>query len=306
MSSIDIAAGEIKKLSDEEWQVLRALERISLNRRIASVEAISRSSGQPMDRVTYALDQLNKRGLAENVRENAVMQTAGLDILALKYHADNNNIAALGKAIAKGKESDVYEAVSENGELSALKFFRIGRTSFRDVKRKRQLEGSEMHSWMTRNNMAASREYRSLKKLRRYTKNVPEALGVNRHTVLMGEVLGVKLSERPELRSPSVSLRTIINTTRIAYLKAGLIDGDLSEYNILSDGKKVWLIDWPQWVTRSHPNARELLERDVYAVLRFFDRAYAVTMDREEAMKYVLGESKTLPPIIRPAKASNR
>ena len=111
-------------------------------------------------------------------------------------------------------------------------------------------------------------------------------------------------SATSRVSSPSISLRSIVTTTRIAYLKGGLINGDLSEYNILSDGRKVWLIDWPQWVTRSHPNARELLERDVNAVLKFFGKAYGVTMDKEEAMRYVLGDSRTLPPIRRAGPSS--
>jgi len=40
---------------------------------------------------------------------------------------------ALGKLIAKGKESDVYEVLSTTSDLYALKLFRLGRTSFRDV-----------------------------------------------------------------------------------------------------------------------------------------------------------------------------
>ena len=56
-----------------------------------------------------------------------------------------------------------------------------------------------------------------------------------------------------------------------------MINGDLSEYNILTEGTRVWLIDWPQWVSPSHPNTEELLKRDTRAVLQFFERAYGVS-----------------------------
>ncbi len=66
---------------------------------------------------------------------------------------------------------------------------------------------------------------------------------------------------------------------------AKMINGDLSEYNILTDGKRAWLIDWPQWVGPTHPNAKELLRRDVLTVLRFFVRAYGVKFDDERALR---------------------
>ena len=83
-----------------------------------------------------------------------------------------------------------------------------------------------------------------------------------------------------------------MDTVRDAYLKAGMINGDLSEYNILTDGTRVWLIDWPQWVPPTHPNAKELLKHDVETVLRFFSRTYRVESDPEEALRYVQGKRR--------------
>ena len=46
------------------------------------------------------------------------------------------------------------------------------------------------------------------------------------------------------------------------YTKGTMVNGDVSEYNILFDGEMPWIIDWPQYVTSNHPNAKELLSRD--------------------------------------------
>ena len=74
-----------------------------------------------------------------------------------------------------------------------------------------------------------------------------------------------------------------MDTVREAYTKAGMINGDLSEYNILTDGAAVWLIDWPQWVGKDHPNAKELMKRDVGAVAKFFERSYGLSADVDAA-----------------------
>ncbi len=126
------------------------------------------------------------------------------------------------------------------------------------------------------------------------TENVPTAVDRDRHTVLLQELPGVRLSQRPELEDARGVLSSTLATAREAYVKAGMINCDLSEYNILTDGRRAWLIDWPQWVGPSHPNAKELLRRDIFAVLRFFARAYSVKIDDESALRYVRGERETL------------
>ncbi len=220
---------------------------------------------------------------------------AGLDLLAIKHFVDENGVAALGKIIAKGKESDVYEVISDSGELFALKLFRLGRTSFRDVRRKRREPLGDIHSWIARNYKAARSEFSALKRLEGVTENVPRVIAFNRHALLLEELLGVRLSEKPQLRSPSVLLSEILEAVRGAYVGARIVNGDLSEYNVLTDGKKAWVIDWPQWVMASGANANDLLRRDVSSLTRFFLRAYGVKFAEEKAYRYVTGKGEQLP-----------
>ncbi len=123
-------------------------------------------------------------------------------------------------------------------------------------------------------------------------------MATNRHTVLLKELPGVRLTNRPELVEPRKVFREIMDTVRDAYVKAGMINGDLSEYNILTDGASVWLIDWPQWVGRDHPNAKELMKRDLRAVEKFFERSYGLAADVDALVAYVT-ESGRFPAIRR-------
>jgi len=279
------------QLKPEEWQALRALEKCTLGKATTSAESIAKVSGQPLDRVNFGLNELNKRKLIGSGRTYEIYVPA-VDLLALKFYADKDYAHALGKLIAKGKESDVYEVLSGRGDLYALKLFRLGRTSFRDVTRKRHASSKQLNTWLDVNYEAAHREFHALARLAEVTKNVPVAVATNRHTVLLKELPGVRLTSRPELVDARKVLREIMDTVRDAYTKAGMINGDLSEYNILTDGATVWLIDWPQWVGADHPNAKELMRRDVGAVAKFFERSYGLSADIDALVGYVTGSGR--------------
>jgi RIO kinase 2 len=257
--------------------------------RSTNFDAIVRLSGEPRERVKFALEELRKRKLVGISGENYILYAPAMDMLALKHYADEDYAMSLGKLIAKGKESDVYEVLSPRSELYALKLYRLGRTSFRDVRRKRARGKSETNTWLSSNYNAAKHEFVALNRLSKITPNVPKAVDRDRHTILLQELPGVRLTNRPDLDDPEALLMTILETVSDAYTKAKMISGDLSEYNILTDGKRVWLIDWPQWVPPTHPNAKELLRHDVETVLKFFSRAYGLDADLEEALEFVRG-----------------
>jgi RIO kinase 2 len=254
--------------------------------------AIARQSGQPLDRVRFALDRLTEKGLAAQKTKNYILYAAGFDILALKYYADHQSVSSLGKIIAKGKESDVYEVLTDGGELLALKFFRLGRTSFRGVTRRRFTGTRESYNWASKNYQSAKREFKALKKLEGISEHIPGVISFIRHTLLLEEVLGVRLANRPELHDASGMLKEILRTMRKIYIKASMISADLSEYNVLTEGSRFWFIDWPQAVSAAHPNARMLLSRDVGAIVNFFRRGYGLSADGKEAVDYVLGAIK--------------
>jgi RIO kinase 2 len=293
-SSIDRAARYVKTLKDEEWRTLLGLERASVTLGSAEPGMISRLARLPLERVRFAIDKLSAKEMVHREGVNFSLTQSALEALALKDYVRRDLVGALGAIIAKGKESDVYEAFTDQGGLLALKFFKLGRASFREVRRKRSVERGGMKSWMAVNYEAAKREYTSLKSLEGLSAVFPKAVAYNRSTVLLEELNGVRFTQMSELNDPLKVLEVILHAIRVAYMDAGLVNGDLSEYNILTDGEKIWIIDWPQSVDKDHPNAKELLARDVKAVLKFFKRRYGVSLDALDVISYVTGEKSTL------------
>ncbi|MGP8125071.1 MAG: RIO1 family regulatory kinase/ATPase [Nitrososphaerales archaeon] len=294
MSTTERAARVLKSLKDEEWRTLAGLEEAATGHGTADVGRLSRMSRLPSERVRFAVGQLERRGLVSRRGSGYALTKEAVEAMALRDYVKRDLIFALGAVIAKGKESDVYETLTEEGSPLALKFYKLGRTSFTRVRKKRFREGAEMRSWMTANYEAAKREYTALKKLEGLSQVFPRPIAFSRSTVLLEELAGVRLSQRPELGDPEAAVRTVLQSIRKAFLEAGLVNADLSEYNILTTGAAFWLIDWPQAVGASHPNCRELLEHDVTAVVRFFRKAYGVELDEKKAFLFATGERESL------------
>ena len=294
MSTTESAARVLKSLKDEEWRTLAGLERAMSGSGTPDIGRLSRMARLPHERVAFATDALEKKGLVMRRGHGYALTREGVETMALKDYVKKDLIFALGAAIAKGKESDVYEALTEEGTAYALKFYKIGRVSFTSVRKTRVREVADFRSWMTANYHAARREYDALKKLQGLSPCFPKAVAYSRSTVLLEELSGVRLSNRPYLQDPPGALRKIIEAVRTARLRADLVNADLSEYNVLTDGASVWLIDWPQAVGGSHPNGPELLMHDVKAVTAFFRRAYGVGLEPEAAYAYVTGSAKRL------------
>ncbi len=83
--------------------------------------------------------------------------------------------------------------------------------------------------------------------------SVPLPIGQNRNAVVMALIEGPNLA-KCRLSDPRATLDDILANVRAAY-QAGVIHADLSEYNILLENGKCVIIDWPQWMETTHPNA---------------------------------------------------
>jgi RIO kinase 2 len=281
------AARLVKILREEEFRTLRSVESVCMSSGPSNVERIIFFSRLPKDRVIFALEELNSKKLIMRQNSSYLLNQTGIEVLALKEYVRRNLVEALGKIIAKGKESDVYLAFGPNQKSQAIKFFKLGRISFRTVRKKRFVERSEVRNWISVNYDAAKREFMTLKKLKGH-QSYPEVISYNRNTILMSYIEGIRLSSRPGLENPREILDKIIEALRFAYNR-GVINGDMSEYNVLTDGEKVWLIDWPQAVGIDHPNSSELLDRDVSNILDFFRRVYSVSVEKKHVIDYIKG-----------------
>ncbi|KAL9012545.1 MAG: hypothetical protein Q9173_002697 [Seirophora scorigena] len=199
-----------------------------------------------------------------------------------------------------------------------LKIHRLGRISFRSIKTNRDyLRHRTSATWLHMSRLSALKEFTFMRALHASGFPVPVPVACNRHTVVMSLVQGTPLYQIRHLRDRQArALYAELMALIVRLAGVGLIHGDFNEFNVMveerderheeaylppltgaeaaaaeeeeaDDGKPATgpitlrpiLIDFPQMLSISHPNAATYFDRDVGCVKRYFSRRYHFTSD---------------------------
>lgn len=285
----------LRYLSDDDFRVLTAVELGMRNHELVPVPLISTISGLRHGGYMRALKQIHKHKLVHKESARYVgyrLTTLGYDYLALRALVRREVIESVGKPLGVGKEADVYtvmaseKLIDECPELAdepflAMKLHRLGRTSFRAVKSKRDyLVHRKAASWIYFSRLAAMKEYAFMCALHERGFPVPRPLGQSRHVVVMQLCKGTLLTQVSELDDP-INVANNLLSVAIRFAQHGLVHCDLNEFNVLvDDDKEITVIDFPQMVSTSHADAKQLFERDVDGIRRFFEHRFSVPDDQ--------------------------
>jgi len=276
------AAKILTGMEKEDLRILMAIEIGMKRSEYVTINNIKFYSRYPMEETLFRLKRVHKLDLI--VRDSSkskvgyTLNSIGYDILAFHALVEKQIIGQLGPLIGKGKESDVYGCMDDNGDIFALKIYRIGRTSFKKIKQLRSFLGNRKHaSWLYVNRLAAKKEFEALGKVYELKLNTPKPIGFNRHMIVMSYLRGKELAYHSVIKNPAKVFNKIIKQVKIIYQKAKMIHGDLGEFNIVLDDKSnILIIDWLQWVPTDHPNANSLIERDIGNVCNFFKKKFNI------------------------------
>ncbi|MDR2204535.1 MAG: serine/threonine protein kinase [Nitrososphaerota archaeon] len=293
MSSADIAVQVFRQLASEDFRVLNIIEVAMNTREFVPREQIQKYAKLSLDKIEFILNKLNKLGLTyynKGAYVGYALNYTGYDCLAINALVRAGVISSFGQTIGVGKEADVYTALTSTEKTVAVKFHRLGRISFRQTRRKRGYL-KENSAWLFQSHLAAKKEFQALHLACKNGVSVPAPIFHNRHTITMSIIEGGELSKWRKITHPNCVLKEILRNIKKTYLKANIVHGDLSEYNIiLKPDMHILIIDWPQYVSTDHPNTIELLHRDIQNVLTFFNRRFDVKLDFQIARDYVIGK----------------
>jgi len=292
MSSVDNAVKVFRQLEPEDFRVLQVIEADMGRHRYVPEQELPKLANLNRRELDFRLSRLNKFSLIERWVSHYtgyVLYTSGYDCLAINALVKAGTLEALGKPLGVGKEADVYYALTPQTVQVAVKFHHLGRVSFRKTRRLRGYIAQRHHiSWLYQSRLAAEKEFEALKQLHPHRITVPEPISQNRHAVVMGMIEGAELAKYKEIPNPKKTLNEILLNIRKAYAEANVIHADLSEFNIiLQPNGHILIIDWPQYVRKDHPNAEQLLERDVQNIVHFFKRKFKTKLTLKEALSYV-------------------
>ncbi|TMS03702.1 Serine/threonine-protein kinase RIO2 [Larimichthys crocea] len=269
----------LRYLSRDDFRVLTAVEMGMKNHEIVPVSLLSSIASLKHGGCNKILRELVKHKLVVYERTKTVqgyrLNYGGYDYLALKTLCSREVIISVGNQMGVGKESDIYIVASPNGEQYALKLHRLGRTSFRNLKNKRDYHQHRKNmSWLYLSRLSAMKEYAYMKALYDRGFPVPKPVDYNRHAVVMELINGYPLCQVHELQDPSALYSEFMELI-VKLANHGLIHGDFNEFNLmLDDQDHITMIDFPQMVSTSHTNAEWYFDRDVKCIRDFFAKRY--------------------------------
>ena len=200
--------------------------------------------------------------------------------------------------VKSGKESRIYRGVGPSEEYFAVKIYLTvsaefkrgmvpyieGDPRFKEIKHDSR---SLVYAW-------AQKEFKNLIKALDAGVRVPKPIIVEKNVLIM-EFIGQDGMGAPTLkevapRNPKTMYKIVLSNIRRLYRKAGLVHGDLSEYNIMNDGGKPVIFDVGQSVLVGHPWAKELLLRDIYNLNAYFSKLGIEAKTVEAVSKWVIGD----------------
>ncbi|WP_265109247.1 serine/threonine-protein kinase Rio1 [Halosolutus halophilus] len=210
---------------------------------------------------------------------------------ALYKLVQDGYVEAFGGPLSTGKEANVYHALGDDREV-AVKVYRINASNFRQMRD--YLEGDPRFEGLGGKKKDVvlawtKKELANLERARQAGVRVPEPIASERNVLVM-EYIGneegrAKRLGEVHIENPETAYEVMREYMRRLYA-AGLIHGDLSEYNVVFDEGQLVVIDLGQAVTVHHPNSRGFLERDCRNVASFFSRQ-GLDTDADELLEFV-------------------
>ncbi|OIW33649.1 atypical/RIO/RIO1 protein kinase [Coniochaeta ligniaria NRRL 30616] len=243
--------------------------------RLDNVKQVQERDKDKSDRATQelVLDQRTRMILLQMINRGVVSEIHG--------------------AISTGKEANVYGAVlhPEDGGQSLPRAVKIYKTSilvFKDREKyitgeHRFKGGAEKGNNRKMVKLWAEKEFRNLRRLHVAGIACPEPIKLKLHVLVM-EFLGDRKGwAYPRLRDARLQgddqeqqwrglYVQLLGIMRKMYQVCRLVHADLSEYNILYNDGRLYIIDVSQSVEHDHPRSLEFLRMDIKNVGDYFRR----------------------------------
>ena len=191
----------------------------------------------------------------------------------------------LAEPVALGKEANVFVGEQEDGHRVIVKIYRVENSNFNNMAY--YISGDPRFETVVNHRRKivkawVQREYRNLL-VARDAIRVPTAYTFKENILVM-EHIG-EFKPAPQLKDVTVDDPDLVwkkvKRMILRLLNAGLVHGDLSQFNILYNRDKPVFIDMGQSSPVISPKARELYTRDVKNICKFFK--HHIDMEKEKS-----------------------
>ncbi|HHT19351.1 MAG TPA: serine protein kinase RIO [Methanobacterium sp.] len=233
------------------------------------------------------LKSVEDRRVGSEVFDRITLQT-------LYKLANQGHIHLLNGAISTGKEANVFKGADEDGNLVAVKIYRVTTSDFKKMQyyiqgdprfnirsnSKRQL----INNWVLK-------EFKNLNRAYNAGVRVPKPL-IAKKNILVMEFIGDKngtparLMQQTKISNPDNIVEKIIEYVKKLYNDAEIVHGDLSAFNILIHHDEPVIIDLSQSLVVDHPLSNELLNRDINNLIKDFKKI-GIKMSKDDVKRKI-------------------
>lgn len=184
----------------------------------------------------------------------------------------------LESPISIGKESNVFTALTKEGERVVVKIYRLETCDFNRMYEYIKGDPRYLHLKKRKRNVIfawVQREFRNLMKAREANVSVPLPITFKDNILVeeciqVGEHISSKLKDDIPKKPVQFYEKVAKNMKKLHH--AGLVHADLSPFNILNrDGIPVF-IDFSQATSLEHAMAQSYLKRDIRNISSFFNK----------------------------------
>lgn len=254
-------------ISKQHLRILEIVEEHNTHNRQSDMDTIKNKS--KVQNVNMYLQDLIKLKFLKYDKPNYKLTISGMDCIALNT-LRQKGLSKLSCRIGIGKESDIWEGIYNNQKV-VLKIHRLGRTSFKSIKNKRDYQKGKI-DWYKINKISCQREvqyYEIFQEL-----DIPKFFDFDRHIIVL-ELLDYQPLYMTKLEHPEIIYKKMIGF--IAELwNLGYVHGDFNEFNVMAKDDCIKVLDFPQSLKTTHKDAVRYLERDIRCVELYFEKKYGL------------------------------
>lgn len=213
------------------------------------------------------------------------------------------HICEIHGCVSTGKEANVYQATTSEGQDRVIKVYKTSILVFKDRDKYVQGEFRFRRGYCRSNPRKlvqtwAEKEMRNLSRIHQAGIPCPKPYVLKSHILVM-DMIGKDGLPAPLLKNAEVCDKSkyclyyhklVVNMRRL-YQECKLVHADLSEFNLILLDNEIYIIDVSQSVEHDHVMALEFLRKDCNNVNEFFRKKGVATLTTRELFDFVTDPS---------------
>ena len=260
---------------------------------------INNQTTNHLKRTERKLDQLRFRIKDKSDRATVDQVLDPRTVRILSKIINQGHINEIHGCVSTGKEANVYQASTANGEDRVVKVYKTSILVFKD--RDKYVRGEfRFRRGYCRTNPRklvqtwAEKEMRNLSRIYQAGIPCPKPYLLKGHVLLM-DMIGRNGLPAPLLKNANVSDKSqyraiyykLILYMRRLYQDCKLVHADLSEFNLILLDDEIYIIDVSQSVEHDHVMSLEFLRKDCSNVNEYFSKKEVATLTTRELFDFI-------------------